>query len=158
MDVLVALFFYLEVSMTRTYETERDILDLVDLFENASVPRDEWKHQEHLVVAFYYVTHFEVEVAIEKMRNGILNLLATGFLVDLTKEMPYHETITVFWIKTVAAFNAASNGKPLGKKIDEMVKTFDKDYLLKFYSPEHLFSDKARAEYVEPDLQLFDSN
>jgi hypothetical protein len=144
--------------MAKIYENERDVLDLIHSFEKASIPRSDWKHPEHLVVAFYYVTHFEIETAIEKMRTGILNLLANGFSVDLTKEMPYHETITIFWIKTVAAFNAVSDGKPLRDKIDQMVTMFDKDYLLKFYSRELLFSDRARAEFVEPDVQLFDSN
>jgi hypothetical protein len=84
--------------------------------------------------------------------------LANGFKVDLSKEMPYHETITVFWIRTVAAFHTANNGKSLGEKISDMVARFDKDYLLRFYSREYLFSDRARAEFIEPDLQLFDYN
>lgn len=142
--------------MTGKYEKEDDVLDLVRAFESATIARDEWKHREHLVVALYYVSHYDVETAIEKMRNGILNLLANGFKVDLTKEMPYHETITVFWIKTVAAFHAASNGKPIGDKIGEMLERFDKDYLLRFYSREFLFSNAARARFVEPDIQLFD--
>jgi hypothetical protein len=142
--------------MTGKYEKEDDVLDLVRAFESATIARDEWKHREHLVVALYYVSHYDVEMAIEKMRNGILNLLANGFKVDLTKEMPYHETITVFWIKTVAAFHAASNGKPIGDKIGEMLERFDKDYLLRFYSREFLFSNAARARFVEPDIQLFD--
>jgi len=138
--------------MTRRYETENDVADLVRRFEAATIPREEWKHAEHLVVALHYASNFDVETAIEKMRHGILNLLANGFDVDLSKEMPYHETITVFWIRTVAAFLATSNGKPIGEKITEIVERFDKDYLLRFYSREHLFSDRARAEFVEGDL------
>src|ERR1044071_5075437 len=107
--------------MTRKYESEKDVLDLVRSFEAATILRDEWKHPEHLIVALYYVSHFDVETATEKMRSGILNLLANGFKVDLSKEMPYHETITIFWIHAVAQFHAASNGKPLGEKINEMV-------------------------------------
>jgi hypothetical protein len=95
-------------------------------------------------------------MAVEKMRSGILNLLANGFKVDLLKEMPYHETITVFWIRTLAAFQASSNGRPVGEKIDEMINRFDKDYLLSFYSREFLFSDEARTTFVDPDIQLFD--
>ena len=139
--------------MVRSYENEEDILDLVRSFEEATISRDDWKHAEHLIVALYYVSHFDVETATNKMRKGILNLLANGFNVDLTKEMPYHETITVFWIRTVAAFNASSNGKRISDKINEMVALFDKDYLLRFYRRDFLFSDKARAEFVEPDLQ-----
>lgn len=140
--------------MTRKYEKEEDVVELVRSFEEATIIRDEWKHPEHLIVALYYVTHYDIETAIEKMRSGILNLLANGFKVDLSKEMPYHETITVFWIKTVAAFHYSSNGDPLGDKIAEMVHLFDKEYLLKFYSREILFSDRARAKYVEPDRPL----
>ncbi len=138
--------------MTRKYKTESDVVDLVREFEAATIPRDKWKHAEHLIVALYYVSHYDVERAIEKMRSGILNLLANGFKVDLSKEMPYHETITVFWIRTVAAFHASSNGKPIGEKIAEMVERFNNDYLLSFYSRERLFSDEARARFIESDL------
>lgn len=138
--------------MTRKYETQDEVLDLVREFEAATIPRDQWKHAEHLIVALYYVSHFDIETAINKMRRGILNLLANGFKVDLTKEMPYHETITVFWIRTVAAFSAASNGKPIGEKIKVMVGRFDKDYLLSFYSRERLFSNEARARFIDADL------
>jgi hypothetical protein len=146
------------MNMTRKYENEEDVLDLVNAFESATIPRDEWKHREHLVVALYYVSHYDVDTAIDKMRSGILNLLANDFKVDLKTEMPYHETITVFWIKTVRAFHVASNDKQIGEKIDEMVERFDKDYLLRFYSHEYLFSNEARARFVEPDTQLFDYN
>ncbi|HYJ89801.1 MAG TPA: hypothetical protein VEV84_00705 [Pyrinomonadaceae bacterium] len=138
--------------MTGKYETEKDVVDLVRAFEAATVSREEWKHAEHLIVALYYVSHYDVETAIEKMRSGILNLLDNGFKVDLTKEMPYHETITVFWIRAVAEFHASSNGKPIGEKIAEMVERFNKDYLLSFYSRERLFSDEARARFIESDL------
>jgi len=138
--------------MTRKYETEKDVVELVREFEAATIPRDEWRHAEHLVVALYYVSHNDVETAIAKMRSGILNLLSQGFKVDLTKEMPYHETITAFWVLTVATFHAASNGNPIDRKIGEMTKSFDKDYPLKFYSRELLFSDRARAEFVTGDL------
>ena len=32
----------------------------------------------------------------------------------------------------------------------------DKDYLLRFYSTERLFSDEARHRWVPPDLAAFD--
>jgi hypothetical protein len=138
--------------MSRKYESEKDIAELVRAFESAAIPRDEWKHAEHLIVALYYVSHYDIETATEKMRFGILNLLANGFNIDLAKEMPYHETITIFWIRTVAAFHASSNGEPIAEKIAKMVERFDKDYLLSFYTRERLFSDEARARYIEPDL------
>jgi len=136
----------------KKYSSEKEILNLVELFETATISRDAWKHAEHLTVALYYLSHHDIEVATEKMRTGILNLLRTGFDVDLTKEMPYHETLTVFWMRTVADFNDSKNGDSLVEKANELVATYDKDYPLRFYSREHLFSDEARASFVAGDL------
>ena len=86
------------------------------------------------------------------MRDGILNLLVKAFQVDLSKEMPYHETITLFWMRVVAEYNASKNGASLLEKANEVAYKWDKDYPLKFYSRELLFSDEARSRFVEADL------
>ncbi len=138
--------------MIRKYENESDIVDLVRSFESAAISHDDWKHAEHLVVALYYLSHHDRNTAIAKMRSGILHLLEFGFKVDLKKEMPYHETITVFWMHTLHDFNASKNGTSLLDKANEVVERFDKDHPLRFYSRELLFSDEARAGFVEPDL------
>jgi hypothetical protein len=138
------------------YKTDADVLRLVKSFEDASVSRDEWKHTEHLIVAFYYLSRHDIETATAKMRSGIFRLLTEGFGVDLSKEMPYHETLTIFWMRTMAGFIATSNGAALPDKIRELVEKFDKDYPLRFYSREYLFSDVARAAFVEPDLEAVD--
>jgi hypothetical protein len=134
------------------YESKEDIEKLVAAFEDASIARGVWKHAEHLVVALYYATKFDLEAATNRMRDGLFNLLTEGFKVDLTKEMPYHETLTVFWMKTVDEFSRSTNGMPLHEKANSLIETFDKDYPLKFYSREYLFSDEARARFVEPDV------
>ena len=141
--------------MKTKYKDESEVLDLVRSFEDATIAHDDWKHAEHLVVAMYYLTHHDLEVAYAKMRDGILNLLVNGFKIDLTKEMPYHETITLFWMRVVADFNASMNGTSLLEKANEVAYKWDKDYPLNFYSRELLFSDEARARFVEPDLAAF---
>jgi hypothetical protein len=134
------------------YENEDEIEKLVASFEDASIARDVWKHAQHLVVALYYVNRHDLETATNKMRDGLFNLLTEGFKVDLSKEMPYHETLTVFWMKTVDEFSRSTNGKPLHEKANTLIEAFDKDYPLKFYTREYLFSDEARARFVEPDV------
>jgi len=142
--------------MSLKYKDEEGILALVRAFEDATVSRDGWKHAEHLIVALYFLSEHDIETATEKMRSGIYKLLTDGFGVDLSKEMPYHETLTVFWMRTVADFNASKNGTSLPDKVRELVETFDKDYPLRFYSRDYLFSDEARAAFVEPDLESID--
>ncbi|MGQ0543649.1 MAG: hypothetical protein ACT4O9_17695 [Blastocatellia bacterium] len=134
------------------YENEAEIYALLRSFEDATVSRADWKHAEHLVVALCYLEKHDLETATEKMRKGIFKLLRNGFGVDLTKEMPYHETLTVFWMRTVLAFAMLENGSTLVKKANKLVELFNKDYPLRFYSREVLFSDEARSVYLKGDL------
>ncbi len=146
-----SVFLFVINIMIPRFKNEGEIADVVKGFENATISRDAWKHAEHLTVALHYLTLHDMETATAKMRDGIFRLLG-AFEVDLTKEMPYHETLTIFWMRTVADFNASKNGVSLLGKANELVATYDKDYPLKFYSHEFLFSDDARAKFVEGDL------
>src|SRR5258707_2490903 len=112
------------------FEDEKEIAEVVRTFEDATVPRGEWKHAHHLVVALDYVIRYDLDAAIDKIRAGLFKLLK-AFEVDLKKEMPYHETLTVFWMRTVADFNVSKNGASLVDKTNELVATYDKDYPLK---------------------------
>jgi hypothetical protein len=142
-------------TMKRKYRSEKEIYALLGSFEEATISREEWKHAEHLVVALCYLETNDLAEATVKMRNGILNLLK-GFGVDLKKEMPYHETITVFWMRTAYAYSLMQSDLTLVEKTNGLCELFDKDHPLKFYSRDLLFSDRARAEFVEPDLRQFD--
>jgi hypothetical protein len=133
------------------YTTETELLTVVESFENGTILREDWGHPEHLIVAFHYATDNDFETAITKMRSGIINLLK-AFEVDLSKEMPYHETMTVFWMRTVFDFANSKKGCSIVETCDEMIEKFDKNYPLKFYSREFLFSDEARKNFVTGDL------
>jgi len=139
------------------FSDEKQIADLVRSFEEATIARDRWKHAEHLTVALYYITLYDLDTATSKMRAGIFKLLK-AFEVDLSKEMPYHETLTVFWMRTVAEFNSLKGGDPLRHKANELVDKYGKDYPLRFYTREYLFSDEARARFVEPDIEQLGPN
>jgi len=138
--------------MSKKYETEHEIRALVESFENGTIPRHEWNHAGHLTVALYYCAHHDLETATEKMRRNLLYHLK-NIGIDLTKEMPYHETLTAFWMRTVDDFRKSKNGASMLEMANELVAGFDKDYPLRFYSRELLFSDEARARFVEADLE-----
>ncbi len=134
------------------FSNEEEIKEVVRTFEDASISRDAWKHAEHLTVALHYLTLHDFETATSKMRDGIFKLLTDGFKLDLSKDMPYHETLTVFWMRTVDDFSRSRNGASMLDKANEIIEEFDKDYPLRFYSREYLFSDEARAAFVDGDL------
>ena len=129
-----------------------NVENLVRRFEQATIAREDWRHAEHLLVGLYYVASLGEAAALAKMRTGILNLLANGFRIDLEKEMPFHETMTYFWINAISRFVAEREGVPFEKVAEEMLGSLDKDLPLRFYSREVLSSDLARASYVPPDL------
>ena len=91
------------------YKTENQILEVIEGFESCTIKRDAWGHPEHLIVAYHYSLNNDYETALEKMRDGIFNLLET-FEVDLKKEMPYHETLTVFWMNTINEYAKGQDG------------------------------------------------
>ncbi|MBL8184677.1 MAG: hypothetical protein JNK51_07100 [Blastocatellia bacterium] len=133
-----------------------EIDEIVRKFETCTIERSNWHHREHLLVALYYVERVGAEHAIEKMREGIFRLLTEAFNVDLTAEMPYHETLTVFWVRAVDAFRSAHPNSSLNELADEMTQHFDKELPLRFYSRELLFSDRARETFIEPDVRAFE--
>jgi hypothetical protein len=138
------------------YKTEDEIFDIVRRFEDGTISREEWHHAEHLTVALYYIYHTaELSDAHEKMRSGIFNYLK-AINVDLSKETPYHETITLFWMRAISDFLTSKNGNSIVDLTNELLENgADKNLPLKFYSRELLFSDRARAEFVAPDLKEF---
>ena len=137
--------------MLRKYEKESEIYDLLRSFETGTISRDAWRHAEHMVVALCYLRNHTLDEATAKMRAGIFNLLG-AFGVDLEKEMPYHETITVFWMRTAYAYMLMNENLSFVEMANGLCELYDKDHPLKFYSRELLFSDHARAKFVPPDL------
>ncbi len=131
------------------YESEDDVLEVIENFENCTIERGTWGHPEHLILAYHYSINNDFETALNKMRDGIFRLLES-FEIDLAKEMPYHETLTVFWMKTIGEFAKDKSGYSV-EIINEMIEKYDKHYPGKFYRHENLFSDKARTEFVKPD-------
>ena len=138
------------------YNSEQEILRVVRGFEDGTIARADWRHREHLTVAFYYAFYLDFETALTKMRGGIFNLLK-AFEVDLSKEMPYHETLTVFWMRTIFDLIESGSGDSLVETANEVLEIcVDKDLPLKFYSRELLFSPEARLEFVAADLENLD--
>jgi hypothetical protein len=132
------------------YKTENEITNVIETFENCTISRNAWKHAEHLTVATHYALNHDYTTAYDKMKSGIFKLL-NAFEVDLKVEMPYHETLTIFWLRTVFDYVNVNRNKSSFEIANEIIETFDKDYPLKFYSREHLFSVEARSGFIEPD-------
>lgn len=140
-------------------------------FERAALPRAAWTHEAHVRMAWLYVARTDsYRDARAKVRSGIKRLNA-AFLaqqhvpcgatrpaepVATTEEKPatgFHETITTAFVRLVAArAKAGEKYKAFAKRNPDL---FDRKLsaLLVHYSPELLFSDGAKAKFVEPDRE-----
>jgi hypothetical protein len=121
-----------------------------DSVESATLQPSDFGHRAHLRLAYTYLTEHDTDGAYAQMRTTLLAFLArTG--VDPSK---YHETITRAWIMAVRHFMASS--ADCGSA-DEFVEAnpvmLDSRIMLSHYSAGLLFSDRARADFVEPDLE-----
>jgi hypothetical protein len=66
----------------------------------------------------------------------------------------YHETITQAYIRAVRAHCAECTEGSLAERVNALLASERgrRDWLLRFYSRERLFSIEARRAFVEPDL------
>lgn len=138
------------------YENEDEIFEVIEAFEKTTLPHDKWRHAEHLIMAMHYALHNNFDEALNKMRNGILKLNDFHGVVT-TNERGYHETLTVIWTRAVYDYVKSNPNKDLIELANEIVSEFDKNYPLKFYSREVLFSVEARFGFVEADLKPFEN-
>ena len=135
--------------MKTYYKTDDEIHALVSAFEACSFHPSEFRHYQHLTVALWYVWHLSPEEATAKMTTGIRRLAETY------GKMGYHETITLFWLRIVANYVAEYRPKTYLTAIANALidNCNNKDLIGQFYSAELLATDKAKAEWVEPDLK-----
>lgn len=136
-----------------SYDTEDEILSVIEKFETATLPHENWRHADHLLMAMHYSLNNNFENALNKMRSGILRLNESHGVVT-TNERGYHETLTVIWTRAVFDYVKANPIKDLVKLANEIISKFDKNYPLKFYSRERLFSIEARYNYIEPEFAI----
>lgn len=142
--------------MNNHYKTLREIEDLINRFLDQSLPKEEWTHEAHLTVATYLLNKFSIEETTCMLRSGIIiyNKSVGG---ENTAVKGYHETLTLFWIKNICIYIKANKAKSILLLCNNFLKSIfaDRDYPLKFYSKELLFSTKARAFWTEPDKENF---
>ena len=118
-------------------------------FEACKFPPPEFNHRAHIRLAYVYLTAYDTDAAHQSMRSALLAFLQHNG-VDLSK---YHETITRAWIMAVRHF---MENTPSSESSDDFIEKnpgmLDSKIMMSHYSAEVLFSDEARAKFVEPNL------
>ena len=139
------------------FRTAGEVLELVRRFEDCTLPRAEWTHAAHLVVAPWHLLQYEPREAAERLRRGIKRYNAAHGIVT-TPTGGYHETLTLFWLRVVRSFleGGRNEARSLVSLANELAANADRGLPLRHYTRERLFSPEARASWVEPDLKPVD--
>jgi hypothetical protein len=128
------------------FENDADLAEMVRQFEDCTWPYERWTHRAHLGVAISFLRWLPFDEALERARSGI-----QAYNRTCGDPNGYHETITVLFLRRVASFlreckhsNAAA--------VEQMARSFDMRWPLRYYTAELLWSDEAKRCWVEPDL------
>ena len=117
-------------------------------FEDCTLPESEWTHEAHVRVAWTCLQLDEPNAALERVRDGILRYNTDA----LKRRHKYHDTVTIAFTRIVAArLREDEPWEEFSNNISDILDS-DEPILLRYYSPERLFSDAARGRFVEPDL------
>lgn len=133
------------------YHSEAHIEAVVRGFESCQTPGDAFTHADHLAVAAFYLRDGSEQIALVKMREGLLRFLTHHG--EGTQK--YNETITLFWLKRVSAYLAACEpGEEWCGKVNLMVEELGNARLVfDYYSSELLNSPAAKGCWIGPDLK-----
>ena len=125
--------------------------ELIEQFEDGTLPNECFHHREHVRVAFLYLTRYPVLEALQAFSKTLRR-----FAEARGKPQLYHETITWAYVFLIRE-RMARTGK--NQSWDEFARG-NPDLLLwkggiltRYYRAETLTSDLARAVFVLPDLR-----
>ncbi|OUL20687.1 hypothetical protein [Nostoc sp. 106C] len=140
------------------YQTDEDIVRLVQQFEACTLHRSGWNHAAHLTIAVWYLSICSKTEAIARIRTGIQHYNQCNGIMT-TSSSGYHETLTLFWIAIACRFLAVTNhNASISALINDFISTYgeQKTLFYEYYSHELIMSWEARQSWVAPDLKPFD--
>ncbi|MCX8472885.1 MAG: hypothetical protein ORN85_04470 [Sediminibacterium sp.] len=125
--------------------------ELIILFNDGLLPKSLWTHQAHLNVGQWHIENYDFYEAHCILKAKIILLNHFHNTVNDGKN-GYHETLTMFWLQILAiGLNETKHSNVINMDtFKENICT--KELALKFYSRGVLFSPKARAIFMEPDI------
>jgi hypothetical protein len=117
-----------------------------------TLDRADWTHEAHLAATLYLVVErpeLDLEAELPRLIRRF-NESVGGVNSDTEG---YHHTITLTYLAAIRDHAAETPGQELCARTNALLLSDRgrRDWPLRFYSPERLFSTKARVGYLEPE-------
>lgn len=141
-------------AIARHFDAETEVHYIGQGLLNCTLPKAQWTHAAHLAAAVWIIAAGE---GLEPARDmpDIIRQYNTATGVANTETSGYHETITQASLRAVRAFlSQQAPGTPLHEVCNHLMASpfGDKAWMLRYWTPDTLFSPQARRAWLEPDL------
>lgn len=128
-------------------------LEFEKKFKNRTLNREIFSHEAHLRLAWIHITKYGEEAAIQNICSQLIT-----FVEFVGARDKYNQTLTIAAIKTVCHFIKKSRSDTFQDFISEFprLKYNFKDLMNFHYKFDIFNSEKAKKEFLEPDVVPFD--
>jgi len=141
----------------RLFARAEDIRAVGEAMLACTLPKAEWTHEAHLSTCLWLLAErpdIDLDADIDTLIRRY-NVSAGGVNDDM---QGYHETITRVFVAAVRRYLKRIGETDLLAAVNGLLSSPEgrRDWPLRFYSRELLFSAAARRDFVAPDLMPLD--
>jgi len=137
----------------RLFERDSEIRAIGEGLLACALPREAWTQEAHLGACLWLLTERR-DIDVDAEIAGVIRRFneSVGGVNDDTQG--YHDSITRAYVAGVRLFLAQTAETDLAERVNALLLSDmgRRDWPLRFYSRERLFSVEARRQFVEPDL------
>jgi hypothetical protein len=140
--------------LPRLFHSDAEIEHISEGLLACTLPKAEWTHEAHLAATTWFLLK-RPDIDIDRELPGIIRRYNESVGGVNSDTEGYHETITRTFLSGVRLFLAEADlSQPLHEIVNELLLSpmGRRDWPLRFYSPQRLFSAEARGGFVRPDL------
>ena len=140
----------------RLFTSDAEIEHLGERFLARALPKGEWTHEAHLATTTWLLLK-RPDIDVDKELPDLIRRYNESVGGVNSDSEGYHETITRTFLAGVRLFlSEADMAEPLHELVNELLLSpmGRRDWPMRFYSAERLFSVDARRHFVKPDLAV----
>lgn len=140
----------------RLFHSDAEIEHIGEGLLARTLPRPEWTHEAHLSATTYLLLR-RADIDVDRELPDLIRRYNESVGGVNSDSEGYHETITRVFLHGVRLFlEEADVREPLYELVNDLLlsPTGRRDWPLRFYSPQRVFSVEARRHFVEPDLRV----
>lgn len=137
----------------RLFERDHDIRMLGEGLLACALPREAWTHEAHLAACLWLLTELP-DIDVDAEIAGLICRFNESLGGVNDDHNGYHDSITRAFVTGVRLFLSRTAETGLSARVNALLLSDvgQRDWPLRFYSPERLFSVEARRGFIEPDL------